>query len=208
MKILIECVPICQIDVPARQQNLGDLEGLMASLRAMILSEIEMEMTLPEPIIVTRNRSRFWLVRGWDPYYARRCLGLAETPAIVLEVEDLREELAKIDERLRHRELTTLECADQIIQRQQLLDALPPWARYGCGPGPSDGKKARKTISAPASSAGLKKKHGLRANPKAELITIPTCCRWCGGTQSILISQESTRLYCGCHSVCFQGHPW
>jgi hypothetical protein len=171
MKILIECVPIRQIDVPPRQQNLGDLEGLMASIRAVILSELEMilsetETTPSETIIVTRYGTRFWLIRGWDLYHARRCLGLAETPAIVLEVEDLLGELAKIDERLRHRELTALECAELVIQRQQLVDALPPGARPGKGPRPGDGKKPRKKISAHASSAGLKKKPTLRAIQK------------------------------------------
>jgi hypothetical protein len=164
MKFLIECVPICQIDVPARQQNLGDLEGLMASLREIILSE--MEMILPKPIVVTRNRSRFWLNKDLDRYYARKYLGWAATPAIVLEVEDLYEELAKIAERLSHRELTTLECADLIIQQQQLLDALPPWARPGTGPRPGRGKKPRKKISDHASSAGLKKKPTRRAIQK------------------------------------------
>jgi hypothetical protein len=203
MKILIECIPLWKIDVPARQQSLGDLEGLMASMRDMILSE--MEMIFSETIIVTRDVSRFWLVKGSSPYYARKCLGLAETPAIVLEVEDLREELAKIDERLRHRELTALEWAEHVIQRQQIFDALPPGASYGNGPGPGHGKKARKKISAPACTAGLKTKRSLRAIPKAELITTDERCRWCGGTRFIFISKESSRLYCGCHSVSYLG---
>jgi hypothetical protein len=203
MKILIECIPLSKIDVPAGQQNLGDIEGVMASMREMIF--LEMEMTLSETIIVTRNGSRFWLVKGWPQYCARRCLGWAETPAIVLEVEDLYEELAKIDHSLRRREQTTLEYADQIIQRQQLLDALPPGARYGNGARPAHGKKARKKISAPASSAGLKTKRSLRSIPKAELITTDERCRWCGGTQFLFISKEVTRLYCGCHSICYRG---
>src|SRR5215475_2797243 len=102
MKIVIECIPLSKIDVPARQQNLADLKGIMVSIRAVILSELEMilsetETTPSETIIVTRYGTRFWLIRGWDLYHARRCLGLAETPAIVLDVEDLLEELAKID---------------------------------------------------------------------------------------------------------------
>jgi hypothetical protein len=132
---------------------------------------------------------------------------LAETLAIVLEVEDLLGEIVTIDERLRHRELTTLEWAEHVIQRQQLVDALPPEVLYGNGPESDQWEKAGKNMSTPASRAGSKKNPSGRAIPTAELITTDTCCRWCGSTQFILISQESTRLSCGCHSVSFQGPP-
>jgi hypothetical protein len=42
MKFLIECIPLGLIDVPVRQQYVGDLDGLMASMRAIIPSEMEM----------------------------------------------------------------------------------------------------------------------------------------------------------------------
>jgi hypothetical protein len=197
MKMLFQRISIWKIDDSAGRQLLGDLNDPWYSPREVIRSEI---------IFVTRNKARYWLFQGWRPYIACIHLGLEECPVIVLEVEDLREELAQIDQILRDLKLPALECAEQVIRRQQILDALPPWARPGNGPGRGRGKRARKEISAPASSAGLGKTHSLPAIPKAELITTDRCCRWCGGTQFVCISQGSIRLYCGCHSANFLGY--
>jgi hypothetical protein len=189
-------IPVEMIDVPYSQLDLGALDEPMASTRIGRTSEM---------VIVIWDKSRYWLFIGYDQYNLCKRLGCSEILACVLEVEDLYEELAKIDERLRRRELSTLECAEHIIRRKQIVDALPPGARYGNGPGPGHGEKARRKIPAPACMAGLKTKYRLRSIPKAELITIDERCRWCGGTRFLFISKEFSRLYCGCHSVDFLG---
>jgi hypothetical protein len=179
-----QSIPTGLIDVPYSQLDLGALDERMASTRAGRPAEL---------VIVIRNTPRYWLFKGFEQYtlcMRRRC---SEILAYVLEVEDFYEEFATIDERLRRRELSMLERAEHIIRRKQIFDALPPVARYGNGPGPGHGGKARRKISAPACTARLKTKRRLRAIPKAELITTDERCRWCGGTQFVFISQESTQ---------------
>jgi ParB family chromosome partitioning protein len=70
-KILIQELPISQIDIPTGQRTFGNLTGLVASIQ---------RVGLTYPILVTLSGSHYRLIDGWRRYHACKRLGLWAIP--------------------------------------------------------------------------------------------------------------------------------
>lgn len=81
------------------------------------------EIGLTTPICVTPDLT---LIAGAHRLAACKALGLKSIPAVILKLDDLRRELAEIDENLCRNELTVLERAEQTARRKEIYEALHP----------------------------------------------------------------------------------
>jgi ParB family transcriptional regulator, chromosome partitioning protein len=125
MEMRIEQIHIGEIDIPAAQRALGDLDGLVSSIQ---------ELGLLHPPWVIRVGSRYWVIVGRLRTMAGKRLGWSEIPAFIFERDDLHAELATIDENLIRQELTMLERADQQLRRKEIHETLHPETRHSHGP--------------------------------------------------------------------------
>ncbi len=112
-------VPIAEIVVGERKRSLGDVTPLAESIA---------ELGLLQPIVITEDRR---LVAGMHRLEACRKLGWQEIDARIVQADDMRAELAEIDENLVRNELTALERAEQLARRKDLYEALHPETKKG-----------------------------------------------------------------------------
>lgn len=112
-------VPISEIVVGERKRSLGDVTPLAESIA---------ELGLLQPIVITEDRR---LVAGMHRLEACRKLGWQEIDARIVQADDMRAELAEIDENLVRNELTALERAEQLARRKAIYEALHPETRKG-----------------------------------------------------------------------------
>jgi ParB family transcriptional regulator, chromosome partitioning protein len=102
-----------------RKRGLRNLADLKASITAL---------GLLQPIVVTRKNH---LVAGLHRLRACEALGWKTIPATVVDLADLRMELAEIDENLCRSELTVLERSEQYVRRKVIYESLYPETRAG-----------------------------------------------------------------------------
>jgi len=112
-------IPITSIRVENRMRPLDDAK--VAELAASIA-----ELGLLQPIGVRPDGT---LVYGYHRLEACKQLGWTEIPAVVVDGDDLRAELAEIDENLIRSELTVLEQSEHIGRRKRIYEQLYPHAK-------------------------------------------------------------------------------
>src|SRR6185312_12023146 len=81
------------------------------------------EIGLTTPICVTPDLT---LIAGHHRLAACKALGMKDIPAVMLRLDDLRRELAEIDENLCRNELTVLERSEQTSRRKEIYELLHP----------------------------------------------------------------------------------
>ncbi len=123
-------VKIADVRVPAKRRRAldqGSVNALVESIR---------EVGLLNPITVTKDMR---LVSGLHRKEACEQLGWTEIPAVIIDLDGLKAELAEIDENLVRNELTALERSDHYIRRKEIYESLHPETRHinerGGGPG-------------------------------------------------------------------------
>ena len=112
-------IPIVSVRVGARKRPLDSAK--VAELAASIA-----ELGLLQPIGVRPDGT---LVYGYHRLEACKQLGWTEIPAVVVDGDDLRAELAEISENLIRNELTLLERAEHLAQLKAVYEQLYPNAR-------------------------------------------------------------------------------
>lgn len=113
---------------------LGDIEAGagVAAIEAKVerLAASIQEIGLLNPIsVVPVSRTAYRVVAGWHRLAAVKRLGWAEIPAHVLEIDDVRAEMATIDENLVRRVLGEADTAYMTARRKELYEALHPETR-------------------------------------------------------------------------------
>ncbi len=121
-------------EITCGESPVGDLQELMASIS---------EVGLLQPVVVTPHSTGCRLVAGRRRLEAVRNLGWAKIPATVVTLDEIRTEIAAIDENLVRRELSVLERAEQLRRRKDLYEALYPDARGGRAGGLASGASRR-----------------------------------------------------------------
>ena len=110
---------ITQIIIPAHRKTRGNIEQLADSIR---------ELGLLNPITVTTD---YRLIAVYHRYLACKSLGWNDIPANVVTLDNLRAELAEIDENLQRQELTVLERAEQLARRKNIYEEVYPQTKRG-----------------------------------------------------------------------------
>jgi ParB-like chromosome segregation protein Spo0J len=100
---------------------------------------------LLNPISVAQADGAYRLVAGRHRLEAHRRLGRETIRAVVLDLDELRCELAEIDENLIRAELTVLERGEHLARRKEIYEALHPETKQGGAPGKPGGGKVAKT---------------------------------------------------------------
>ncbi len=111
-------VAIAGIRIGERKRSLDGTK--VAELAASIA-----ELGLLQPIGIRKDGT---LVYGYHRLEACKRLGWTEIPAVIVDGDDLRAELAEIDENLIRAELTVLERAEQLLRRKEIYEQLYPEA--------------------------------------------------------------------------------
>ncbi len=128
--LAVRSVPIADITVPRGQRPLRDVEALARSID---------EVGLLCPILVD---AAYTLIAGRHRLEACKVLGHDRIDARVVDLDELRAELAGLDENLERFELTELEKARALKRRKDLYEVLHPDARpVRVRGGPGRGKK-------------------------------------------------------------------
>jgi SAM-dependent methyltransferase len=112
-------IPIVSVRVGARKRPLDSAK--VAELAASIA-----ELGLLQPIGIRPDGT---LVYGYHRLEACKQLGWTEIPAVVVDGDDLRAELAEISENLIRNELTLLERAEHLARMRAVYEQLYPNAR-------------------------------------------------------------------------------
>lgn len=86
------------------------------------------EVGILNPITVGRDRS---VIAGVHRFEAAKRLGWKKIPAVLLEVDELRIRLARIDENLIRNDGTALERAEALRQRKEIYETLHPETKHG-----------------------------------------------------------------------------
>lgn len=114
----------------ARKINDAKVPGLVESIREIgIINPLRVR-----PVTVYENgrAGEGWeITAGCHRYEAASRLNLTEIPCIIVQDDDLRAELAMIDENLCRAELSPAEAALQTARRKEIYEALHPEARHG-----------------------------------------------------------------------------
>jgi ParB-like chromosome segregation protein Spo0J len=95
------------------------------------LAESINDVGLLNPITVRRLGSGFEVIAGSHRLQACELLGWREIPSVVIEVDDLRAELAMIDENLWRAELSPVDRAKQTARRKAIYLKLHPETAQG-----------------------------------------------------------------------------
>lgn len=119
----LKSIPISEITVSDDETAIAHASDDLAASMA--------EVGLLQPILVTPGDQGFQLVAGRRRLNAARTLGWTTITANVLSLDDLRIEIAAVDENVVRRELTVLERGEQLRRRKQLYEALHPDTRNG-----------------------------------------------------------------------------
>ena len=115
----MQSIPIASIRIENRLRPLNDAK--VAELAASIA-----ELGLLQPIGIRKDGT---LVYGYHRLEACRQLGWTEIPAVIVDGDDLRAELAEISENLIRHELTLLERAEHLARMRAVYEQLHPNAR-------------------------------------------------------------------------------
>lgn len=109
------------VRIPDRLRQLDDqwVEQLKGSIA---------EIGLTTPITVTPDLT---LIAGHHRVAACRALDIKKIPALVLKLDELRTELAEIDENLIRNELSVLERGEHMKRRKEIYETLNPETRKG-----------------------------------------------------------------------------
>lgn len=129
----IKNIPIIKVIVTDGRRPLHDVSDLANSIQ---------EVGLLQPIVVTPDRK---LVAGLHRLEACRSLGWKTIPTRVLRLDQLRAELAELDENVVRAELTILEQAEALKRKKAIFEALHPETRpvrVRGGPGRGNRKTA------------------------------------------------------------------
>lgn len=127
---IVSRVEIASVVVPLeRARSLSDVAGLAASIA---------EIGLLQPIVVGRDLT---LIAGLHRLRACQSLGWSDIPAISVDLEGLRAELAEIDENLIRNDLTVLERGEHLARRKRIYEFLHPATRHGAAKGRAGGGK-------------------------------------------------------------------
>lgn len=120
----------------SRKINEGKMPGLVESIRELgIINPLRVR-----PISVYENGRP---VEGWEitagshRFEGASRLNMAEVPCIIMQDDDLRAELAMIDENLCRAELSPAEAALQTARRKEIYEVLHPEAKRGGNSGPN-----------------------------------------------------------------------
>ena len=115
----MQSIPIASIKVENRLRPLN-------AEKVAELAESIAQVGLLQPIGVRPDGT---LVYGYHRLEACKQLGWTEIPAVVVDGDDLRAELAEIDENLIRSELTVLEQSEHIGRRKRIYEQLYPHAK-------------------------------------------------------------------------------
>lgn len=89
------------------------------------------EVGLINPLRVRAKDAGWEVIAGSHRLAAGRKLGLVELPCIVVDDDDLRSELAMIDENLMRAELSATERSSQTARRKAIYEELHPETKHG-----------------------------------------------------------------------------
>jgi N6-adenosine-specific RNA methylase IME4 len=106
------------------------------------LSQSIAQVGLLNPITITQQGV---LVAGRHRLEACRLLGWQDMPVTVVALDEMRAELAMLDENLFRNDGTVLERAEWLKRRKEIYEALHPETRRGCAPGNQHTGKKRKS---------------------------------------------------------------
>jgi site-specific DNA-methyltransferase (adenine-specific) len=112
-------VSISAINIGDRKRPAGDVSELAESIS---------RLGLLHPIVINDDMT---LVAGLRRLEACKLLGWTQIEATRVTLDDLRAELAEIDENLIREELTVLERGEQLARRKEIYEALHPEAKAG-----------------------------------------------------------------------------
>jgi len=140
----MQSIPIASIRIENRLRPLNDAK--VAELAASIA-----ELGLLQPIGIRKDST---LVYGYHRLEACKQLGWTEIPAVVVDGDDLRAELAEISENLIRHELTLLERAEHLAQLKAVYEQLYPNTR-GVGRPTKNGATVAPFSAWAAAQAGL-----------------------------------------------------
>jgi ParB family chromosome partitioning protein len=110
-------IAIKDIRVGQRKRKAEDVSDLVESIG---------QLGLLQPIVVTADNR---LVAGFRRLQACKQLGWTTIPAKIVQLDELKTELAEIDENLIRQELTELEKAEHLARRKEIYEALYPEAK-------------------------------------------------------------------------------
>ena len=140
----MQSIPIASIRIENRLRPLNDAK--VAELAASIA-----ELGLLQPIGIRPDGT---LVYGYHRLEACKRLGWTEIPAVVVDGDDLRAELAEISENLIRNELTLLERAEHLARLKTVYEQLYPNTR-GVGRPTKNGATVAPFSSWAAAQTGL-----------------------------------------------------
>ena len=112
-----ELVKISEIKTGKRRE-IGDITQLIESIK---------EIGLINPITIGADNN---LIAGAHRIEAFKALGKEEIPAIVINETGLKARLIEIDENLIRNELSPIEYADQLAERQEIYEGLYPDTKH------------------------------------------------------------------------------
>ncbi|HUT58380.1 MAG TPA: ParB N-terminal domain-containing protein, partial [Phycisphaerae bacterium] len=156
-------VDLSTITVPARHRETDPLK-----VRA--LAESISEIGLQHPIGLAQNLK---LIHGRHRLEACRMLEWSKIPALIHELDDLRAELAEIDENVERNGLNALQEAQAFKRRKEIYEALHPGTKRGVAGGKARQGSATDKMSfaeATAKKAGRSARSVRRAVALAERI--------------------------------------
>lgn len=131
---MIQEIAIADIRIPQDRHSRGNLMGLQRSIT---------EIGLLNPITVVKAelfepggaQDGYRLVAGRNRLEVFKSLGRETIFANVVELEDLDQRLAEIDENICRQQLTVLEESEQLAERKQIYEGKYPETRHGATPG-------------------------------------------------------------------------
>lgn len=112
-------ISIDQIVVKERKRSLRDITQLAESIK---------ELGLLNPITLTKDNV---LISGHHRLESCKTLGMTEILVNIVDLDEIKSELAEIDENLIRNELTELEKSEQLARRKELYEQLHPETKKG-----------------------------------------------------------------------------
>ncbi len=130
------------IDVELARIVVGTKRRKTSKANVRRLADSILQIGLQHPIGLTPSGTDFTLVHGRHRLEAYRELGRATIPAIIVELDQLRLELAEIDENLLRSQLTELEESQALARRKDVWETLFPETKHG-----GDRKSKRQNVA-------------------------------------------------------------
>lgn len=149
----IRLIDIASIDVPARLRPVDEawVEALASSFSSTGQQDA-ITVNVPEAIRVPDFPERVELVAGAHRIAAARSLGWTTIAARIIAVDRSRARLMEIDENLIRRELTILDRALCLAERQKVYEALHPQTKRGVAGGKARQRQAADKLNVSASA--------------------------------------------------------